>query len=456
MVNRSSNLPPFEDATFGFCGACVKFPEQRIRRLEKMPKRTSKTGSELFIVDNSDEDWKVLRYLHDWCQLSKAIDVATGYFEIGGLLALKDEWQRVDDIRVLMGDEVSQRTKAAFNKALERVKFRLDDSLEKEKLQNDFLTGVPAIVEGIRSGKIRCRVYRKDKFHAKAYITHARQEVIGSFAPVGSSNLTYPGITENIELNVQISGPPVRVLQEWYEQHWDEAEDVTEEMLRVIERHIREYSPFEVYVRALHEFCRGHQLTANEWEKADPANGGSRMYDVLDFYQQEGYHALMQIGVKTSGDFGLPDGLTPEDIFRYAYAVLHSPGYRSRYAEFLKIDFPRLPLTGNLELFRSPASAANSLPCTCWNRPSWPTRSPSASAVRTRRWKKSRGRGPRCGLTRPRPQASAACPSRCGNSRSADIKSVTSGSRTAKDGCCRRTTSSTTRRSSSLCPRRSA
>jgi len=60
-----------------------------------MPCRTSKTGSELFIVDNSDVDWKVLRYLHDWCQISKAIDIATGYFEIGALLGLKDEWQKV-------------------------------------------------------------------------------------------------------------------------------------------------------------------------------------------------------------------------------------------------------------------------------------------------------------------------------------------------------------------------
>lgn len=72
-----------------------------------MPKRVSKTGSELFIVDNSDDDWKVVRYLHDWCELSKSIDVATGYFEIGSLLALKEEWQQVDHIRVLMGDEVS-------------------------------------------------------------------------------------------------------------------------------------------------------------------------------------------------------------------------------------------------------------------------------------------------------------------------------------------------------------
>ena len=53
--------------------------------------------------------------------------------------------------------------------------------------------------------------------------------------------------------------------------------------------------------------------------------------------------------------------LTPEDIFHYTYAVFHSPGYRSRYAEFLKIDFPRLPLTENLELFRALARLGGEL-----------------------------------------------------------------------------------------------
>ena len=42
----------------------------------------------------------------------------------------------------------------------------------------------------------------------------------------------------------------------------------------------------------------------------------------------------------------------PEDIFDYMYAVFHSPTYRARYADFLKIDFPRLPLTSNADLFR--------------------------------------------------------------------------------------------------------
>ena len=42
----------------------------------------------------------------------------------------------------------------------------------------------------------------------------------------------------------------------------------------------------------------------------------------------------------------------PEDVFSYMYAVFHCPTYRSRYADLLKRDFPRLPLTSQPALFR--------------------------------------------------------------------------------------------------------
>lgn len=48
----------------------------------------------------------------------------------------------------------------------------------------------------------------------------------------------------------------------------------------------------------------------------------------------------------------LEETFGPEDIFDYIYAVFHSPTYRERYAEFLKIDFPRVPLTSDPALFR--------------------------------------------------------------------------------------------------------
>ncbi|NLH79074.1 MAG: helicase [Acidobacteria bacterium] len=267
----------------------------------------STSGSELFIVDNSDQDWKVFKYLHGWCQISRAIDIATGYFEIGSLLALGDEWQKVDNIRILMGDEVSKRTRAAFQTAMSALPTRiariLDVSLELEKEKNDFLTGVPAIVEALKTGKIECRVYRKDKFHAKAYITHSRLEVVGSSALVGSSNFTFPGLAENVELNVQITGRPVSALQEWYEQYWDQAEDITPEILQTVERHTRDYTPFEVYAKSLQQFVEGHMLTAGEWELTQ-----SRMFPYLDHYQKEGYQALMRIAENYRGAF-LCDGV---------------------------------------------------------------------------------------------------------------------------------------------------
>ena len=43
---------------------------------------------------------------------------------------------------------------------------------------------------------------------------------------------------------------------------------------------------------------------------------------------------------------------TPEDIFDYIYAVLHSPSYREKYKEFLKIDFPRVPIPAEKEFKR--------------------------------------------------------------------------------------------------------
>ncbi|MCY3845725.1 MAG: helicase-related protein [Acidobacteria bacterium] len=260
-------------------------------------------GTDLLIVDNSDQRWKVSTYLQEWCDISKSIDIATGNFEIGGLLALADKWQKVDQIRILMGDLTSLRTKQAFDHALLGLTRALDQSLEAETLTNNFLTGVPAIVDALQQGKIRCRVYRKRRFHAKAFITHARAEVVGAFALVGSSNLSGPGLTENTELNVQIVGPSVHSLQNWYEQHWSDAVDVTPHILRTIERHVAEYSPFDVYARALHEFFRGHQMTATEWETSH-----SRIFTHLDQYQRDAYWALMKIARQHGGAF-LCDGV---------------------------------------------------------------------------------------------------------------------------------------------------
>ena len=51
------------------------------------------TGRSLFIVDNSVAGWTGLRYLEEWAGIARAFDIATGFFEIGALLALDGKWQ---------------------------------------------------------------------------------------------------------------------------------------------------------------------------------------------------------------------------------------------------------------------------------------------------------------------------------------------------------------------------
>ncbi|MDE0014412.1 MAG: DNA methyltransferase, partial [Candidatus Poribacteria bacterium] len=59
--------------------------------------------------------------------------------------------------------------------------------------------------------------------------------------------------------------------------------------------------------------------------------------------------------------FNLPEGVSPEEILAYIYAILYSPKYRKRYYEFLKYDFPRIPLPQDIAQFRTLAALGQRL-----------------------------------------------------------------------------------------------
>jgi predicted helicase len=52
---------------------------------------------------------------------------------------------------------------------------------------------------------------------------------------------------------------------------------------------------------------------------------------------------------------------SPEEIFHYVYAVLYAPAYRKKYAEFLRMDFPRVPFTSDLSIFKKLAALGERL-----------------------------------------------------------------------------------------------
>ena len=268
--------------------------------------------SDLYIVDNSNDEKSVLKYLSEWCAVSKQMDIATGYLEIGGLLALDSKWQKMDKIRILLGNEMTLRTKNVLESFANSVVSHFTSSIDKEQEQNEFLVGVSAILDALRKGKIECHVVDSRKFHAKAYITYFRDEyrnqfigamnVPSGYALVGSSNFTKAGLTQNIELNVQVKDD-VEELQKWFDNQWALGTEVSDALLKAIDTRCREFLPYDVYLRSMYEHFKTREKSVSAWEREE-----SSVYKGLSQYQKDGYNNLISIAEKYKGAF-LCDGV---------------------------------------------------------------------------------------------------------------------------------------------------
>ena len=245
------------------------------------------------LIDNIEGN-TLQKVLENLLVKSVRLDIATGTFEVGAFLSLGETWQHLDGIRLLMGDETTRRTKEHLINALQDA---TDANIESEKEQDDTLQGLAAVRDAIRTGQITVRVYDKAKFHAKLNVMRAQDSSPVDFATVGSSNFTRPGLTQNVELNSFITDKThIEKLRTWYDARWEEASEVKAELLRTIERHLREYPPFTVYVKALHAYFRGREKPADEWEENE-----SVIYRTLSQYQKDGYHAALQIADTWNG-----------------------------------------------------------------------------------------------------------------------------------------------------------
>ena len=67
------------------------------------------------------------------------------------------------------------------------------------------------------------------------------------------------------------------------------------------------------------------------------------------------------IVAKLCASASLREETTPEDIFHYIYGVLHSPAYCTKFKEFLKVDFPRIPYPKSREQFEAIAAIGKEL-----------------------------------------------------------------------------------------------
>lgn len=204
------------------------------------------------------------------------VEIATGYFYLNGFNLIKENINPNCTIKIIIGNETDALTAYELSKGHDLKKKTVINSMERDlsSLNDEQRQKVNDLAELIREGKIIVRIYVKEKFHSKAYIfdvSYNHGEIKESYAIVGSSNFSKRGLgnedpnKKNTELNALLRQPSaIKEVKKWYHGIWDEAEDFTEDLLKIIENNLNierlTYSPFDVLIKTLFEYLKDESI----------------------------------------------------------------------------------------------------------------------------------------------------------------------------------------------------
>lgn len=154
------------------------------------------------IVDNGRK--KLGETLNEIAISHKHLSVATGYWDLPGLLTIFDNIENYESIRLIIGQEpIAPRFAKELNLNVPEKTFPETDfkaGLTNLEQRDEFRDLVYKTKKLIDEGRLEVKVYRRTFLHAKAYIfgSYNSESAVGI---IGSSNFTGAGLTTNTELN---------------------------------------------------------------------------------------------------------------------------------------------------------------------------------------------------------------------------------------------------------------
>lgn len=116
------------------------------------------------------------------------------------------------------------------------------------------------LLRALKSKKLQVKLYLKELLHAKLYIAYRKDYVSPVVGYVGSSNLTFAGLKEQCELNLDVVDEDAGLkLAAWFQDRWDETFclDITDELINALEESwISEHSPYQIYLKILYHLSQ--------------------------------------------------------------------------------------------------------------------------------------------------------------------------------------------------------
>ena len=255
------------------------------------------------IFDNLAFDSSLLPALQETLALSSRADFCVGYFNLrgwGGLASHVDEWSDGDGpCRILIGmqrpphEELREalsllgKPSSIDNQTAHRLRVQL-----AEQLRQQLTIGAPTnadertlrqLAAQLRAKKVVVKLFLRHSLHAKLYLLFRNDPINPIVGYLGSSNLTFAGLSAQGELNVDVLDHDAALkLKQWFEDRWTDrfCVDITDELLQIIEESWARdvlIPPYHVYLKMAYHLS--HEARAGLAEFRIPKVFGDRLFD---------------------------------------------------------------------------------------------------------------------------------------------------------------------------------
>src|SRR5437588_617022 len=277
------------------------------------------------IFDNIEQ--KLLPALKDTLEVSERADFCVGYFNMRGWKQIDsyiEDWSGEDGhcCRLLVGmqklpeDElrsylnITEAEEGMDNQTALRRKKRLAVEFRSQLASgaptNADEAGLRRLAAQIKAGKVAVKLYLRHLLHAKLYLLYRSDRINPITGYLGSSNLTFSGLSHQGELNVDVlDHDACQKLARWFEDRWNDrwCLDISKELVAIIEESwAREtpIPPYHIYVKMAYHLSQ--EARAGLAEFNIPGDFGNKLFDFQKAAVKIAAHHLNERGGVLIGD----------------------------------------------------------------------------------------------------------------------------------------------------------
>ena len=254
------------------------------------------------IFDNLTPDSRLLKAIQTTLDVSSRADFCVGYFNLRGWKHIEsqiDGWDgEAQQCRVLVGmqrlplDQLRESLLLGGNHTVDNAGAAQLIEQVAEEFKEQLVTGVPTnddeqalkrLAAQLRAKKVVVKLFLKHSLHAKLYLFHRSDPITPMVGYLGSSNLTFAGLSGQGELNVDVLDQDAcNKLSRWFEDRWSDnyCIDITDELAQIIEEswaRTEPIPPYHIYLKIAYHMSQEARAGLSEFNI--PSDFGDRLFD---------------------------------------------------------------------------------------------------------------------------------------------------------------------------------